>query len=79
MKTTIDIPEDMLRRAKVAAANRHSSLKELFLEGLSYAITHEPEQQKTKRENLAKKLIASLQAENKSPMKPLSRKEIYEK
>lgn len=34
MKTTIDIPEDVLHRAKIVAAQQKSTLKELVLLGL---------------------------------------------
>jgi hypothetical protein len=38
MKTTIDLPEEMLHRAKVLAARRHSSLKELVIAGLDHVL-----------------------------------------
>jgi len=34
MKTTIELPDELLRRAKVAAAQRRTTLKELMIEGL---------------------------------------------
>lgn len=34
MKTTIDLPDDVLHRAKIVAAQRRTTLKELFLAGL---------------------------------------------
>jgi hypothetical protein len=34
MKTTIDLPDDLLHRAKVAAAQRKTTLKELVQAGL---------------------------------------------
>jgi hypothetical protein len=34
MKTTIDIPDDILLRAKVAAAQRRTTLKNLVIHGL---------------------------------------------
>jgi hypothetical protein len=34
VKTTIDLPEDLLRRAKAEAALRGRKLRELFLEGI---------------------------------------------
>jgi len=34
MKTTIDLPDDVLHRAKIVAAQRRTTLKELFLNGL---------------------------------------------
>jgi hypothetical protein len=37
MKTTIDLPEDVLHRAKVVAAQRRTTLKELFLSGSNWS------------------------------------------
>lgn len=34
MKTTIDLPEDLLHRAKIVAAQRKTTLKELIRAGL---------------------------------------------
>ena len=34
MKTTIDLPDDILHRAKIVAAQRRTTLKELFISGL---------------------------------------------
>lgn len=41
MKTTIDLPDDVLHRAKIVAAQRRVTLKELFLSGLEHAINAE--------------------------------------
>lgn len=41
MKTTIDLPEDVLRRAKVAAAQRRSTLKNLVVEGLEAVLARD--------------------------------------
>jgi hypothetical protein len=38
MKTTIDLPEEMLHRAKVLAARQHSTLKELVITGLDHVL-----------------------------------------
>ena len=34
MKTTIDLPDDILERTKIAAAYRRTSIKKLVIEGL---------------------------------------------
>jgi hypothetical protein len=34
MKTTIDLPESLIERTKIAAAKRRTSLKKLVIEGL---------------------------------------------
>jgi hypothetical protein len=38
MKTTIDLPDEILHRAKVAAAERRTSLKALILAGLDQVL-----------------------------------------
>jgi hypothetical protein len=38
VKTTIDLPEDLLHRAKVAAAQRKTTLKELVQTGLDIVL-----------------------------------------
>jgi hypothetical protein len=43
MKTTIDIPDDLLHRAKVAAAQRRTTLKELIQAGLDLVLRSDVE------------------------------------
>ena len=38
MKTTIDLPEGLLHRAKVVAAQRRTTLKELVVAGLDWSL-----------------------------------------
>ncbi len=38
MKTTIDLPDEVLHRAKIVAAQRRITLKGLFLSGLEMAM-----------------------------------------
>ena len=38
MKTTIDLPDDLLHRAKVVAAQRRTTLKELVVTGLDWVM-----------------------------------------
>ena len=38
MKTTIDLPDEILHRAKVVAAQRRTTLKELVVTGLDWAL-----------------------------------------
>jgi hypothetical protein len=38
MKTTIDVPDDLLHRAKVLAAERETTLKELVVAGLDWVL-----------------------------------------
>jgi hypothetical protein len=43
MKTTIDLPDDVLHRAKIVAAQRRTTLKELFMSGLELAMKTDAE------------------------------------
>ena len=48
MKTTIDLPEAILERTKIAAARRRTTLKNLVIQGLETVLdeegsAHEPE------------------------------------
>lgn len=43
MKTTIDLPDDLLHRAKVVAAQRKTTLKELVQAGLDWVLQSEAE------------------------------------
>ncbi|MFT4199898.1 hypothetical protein [Gordonia sp. (in: high G+C Gram-positive bacteria)] len=38
MRTTVDVPADLMRAAKMAAADRGISLKELFIRALSQEV-----------------------------------------
>jgi len=80
MKTTIDLPEEILHRAKVVAAQRKTTLKELVLQGLDYAtrsIASDPDQERKER---AQKLIAALtKCRNTVPIGKFNREEIYDR
>ena len=41
MKTTIDLPEDLLHRAKIVAAQRKTTLKQLVQTGLDWVMRPE--------------------------------------
>jgi hypothetical protein len=43
MKTTIDVPDAMLHRAKIVAAQRQTTLRELIVSGLEIALRSEME------------------------------------
>lgn len=80
MKTTIDLPEDLLHRAKITAAQRKTTLKELVLQGLEYATRHEMPDPEAERKERAAKLIAALSVgRNTEPIGRLNREEIYDR
>lgn len=41
MKTTIDLPDDILERTKIAAARRRTTIKNLVIEGLETILRQE--------------------------------------
>jgi hypothetical protein len=41
MKTTVDLPDDILERTKIAAARRRTSIKNLIIEGLEAVLREE--------------------------------------
>jgi hypothetical protein len=79
MKTTIDLPEEVLVRAKVVAAERRTTLRELVVEGLKLVTETPPEADRTKRKAALKRLLKAMQAGNTEPMVPLKREEIYDR
>ncbi|MCB1096292.1 MAG: hypothetical protein KDN22_12010 [Verrucomicrobiae bacterium] len=83
MKTTIDFPDELLYRAKVVAAQRKITLKDLVLRGLDYAIEHpdllsgDPEGQRKQR---GAKLLQLLgQIEMSGPVGKWSCDELYDR
>jgi lipoprotein NlpI len=56
MKTTIELPDAIVQRAKILAAERQVTLRELVLQGLEHVLM---EKQVTARER-AKKLFAAM-------------------
>jgi hypothetical protein len=41
MRTTLDLPDDLMKRAKIAAVKRGSTLRDLVAEGLKRVLTDE--------------------------------------
>ncbi|MGH8307439.1 MAG: hypothetical protein ACRER0_04120 [Gammaproteobacteria bacterium] len=73
MKTTIDLPEDILHRAKVVAAQRRTTLKELIIGGLDWAIR--PESAAPARQAALERLHVGLRLGGK----PLARTQAHER
>ena len=73
MKTTIDLPETLLHRAKIVAARRKTTLKELVLRGLDWAIQSDP---KTPDRQ---KALARLQKGLRLGGQPLNRNQAHER
>lgn len=79
MKTTIDLPDELLHQAKVAAAQRKTTLRELVIQGLDHTLQASPDVEDVRRRERADRLLAGLRGRNTEPMKPLRRGEIYER
>jgi len=71
MKTTIDLPEDILHRAKIVAAQRRTTLKELVLSGLDHVLGISTEHQGQEH------AIARLRKGMNLRATPLAREEIH--
>lgn len=79
MKTTIDIPEDLFLKAKVLAAERRITLKEIMVQALSRFTQTPTESEEKKRKAALKRLLRDMKASNALPMKLLRREEIYDR
>jgi hypothetical protein len=79
MKTTIDLPEEVLTRAKIVAATRRTTLRELVLQGLRLMTETPPEVERKERETALRELLREMRASNTEPMVPLTREEIHER
>jgi len=80
MKTTIDFPDELLHRAKIVAAQRRTTLRELVVKGLeSVTSDQRDEEAESERKETFKRLLKAMRASNTEPMVPLTREEIYDR
>ena len=80
MKTTIDIPEEILHRAKIVAAQRKTTLRDLFISGLSHTLATPPKDEDARRRERATRLIAALsKGRNTEPIGLLNRDEFHDR
>jgi predicted exporter len=80
MKTTIDLPEEILHRAKIVAAQRKTTLKELVISGLTHALDTLPSDQESGRRERAARLIETLsKGRNKEAIGRLNRDELHDR
>lgn len=79
MKTTIDVPDDVLVKAKVFAAEHRMTLRELVVQGLRQVIDAPLAGEEKKRKAALKRLLKEMRADNTEPMVPLKREEIYDR
>ena len=79
MKTTIDLPDEVLVKAKVFAAEQRTTLRDLVVRGLKLVTeTPEPDDEKQRKAAL-KRLLEAMRASNTEPMVPLKREEIHDR
>jgi len=77
MKMTIDLPDELLRRAKVMAAEKRITLREIMVQALEQATKgclHEEQDEERKTKLLL--LLKKMKASNTEPMQPLNRDEL---
>lgn len=79
MKTTIDLPDELFREAKILAARRNTTFRELVIDGLRIVKERSEEQDSEGRRAKGARLLAALQAQNIEPMVPLKCDEIYDR
>jgi len=79
MKTTIDLPDEVLVKAKVFAAEQRTTLRELVLRGLKLVTEAQPPDDEKQRKVALKRLLEAMRASNTEPMVPLKREEIYDR
>lgn len=77
MKTTVELPDDIFRKAKILAAERRITLKDLLIEALQrFIASPAPSGEKARKAEL-KRLLKAMQATNTEPMVPMTREELY--
>jgi hypothetical protein len=79
MRTTLDLPDELFKKAKLKAVNEGVSLKVIFTRALEKEVTTHTEVM-AERKRRAKRLFAALdKARNTSPVGPLNREELYDR
>lgn len=80
VKTTIDFPEEILHRAKIVAAQRKTTFKELVISGLTHTLDTPPKHEDTRRRERAARLIAALsKGRNTDSIGLLNREELHDR
>jgi hypothetical protein len=75
VKTTIDFPEDVLKRAKILAIQKNTSFRELVIAGLQAVIASNDSASYANEE-----LVSALsKGRNTKPVGQLRREEIYDR
>ena len=79
MKTTIDLPDEVLVKAKVFAAEQRTTLRDLVVRGLRLVTEAQAPDDEKQRKAALTRLLEAMRASNTEPMVPLKREEIYDR
>jgi hypothetical protein len=80
VKITIDFPEEILHRAKIVAAQRKSTFRDLVITGLTHTLDMPPQDEDAARRKRAARLIAALsKGRNADPIGLLNRDELHDR
>ncbi|MCP5540688.1 MAG: hypothetical protein H7A52_11170 [Akkermansiaceae bacterium] len=79
MKTTIDLPDEILLKAKVLAAERRTTLKDLMIQGLRLVTQSPAPSGEKQRKAKLRRLLKAMKASNTEPMAPLKREELHDR
>ena len=79
MKTTIELPDELFQQAKVMAAERSTTLKDIMVQALKSWLRTPAEDEEKNRQATVKRLLQAMRASNTEPMIPLKREEIYDR
>ena len=79
VKTTIELPDELFLKAKMLAAERRITLKDIMVQALSLFTQTPPEAEEKKRKAALKRLLKGMKAANTKPMALLKRDEIYDR
>jgi predicted transcriptional regulator len=79
MKMTIELPDELFQQAKIMAAERGMTLKDIMVQSLKLWFRTPTEDAEKKRQATVKRLLQAITASNTEPMIPLKPEEIYDR
>jgi hypothetical protein len=75
MRTTLDVPDELYHAAKIEAAKRRTTMRELLICGLKHSLGQSSFERNPGEKN--KRFLEGLEARNDEAISPLTRDEIY--
>jgi len=80
MRTTLDLPDSLFKKAKLQAVHEGVALKEVVTRALERGLAANSGAEDNARQSRAKRLFASLdKARNTKPVGPLHRAKLYDR